>query len=72
MKYEGSLSCPHKPVTDPYPACHTNPVHNFTAYFPKIHSNIILPFTSRFSEWFSGQNFACISCVTFRNKLFLW
>jgi hypothetical protein len=27
-----------------------NPVHNLPRYFPKIHSNIILPFTPMYSE----------------------
>jgi len=27
------------------------PVHTFTPYFPKIHSNTILPSTRRSSEW---------------------
>jgi len=35
-------------------------VHNFTHYFPKIHSNIIFPSMSRFSD----QNFICISCLS--------
>jgi hypothetical protein len=30
---------------------HMNPAHTFTPYFPKIHSNIILPSTFRSSEW---------------------
>jgi hypothetical protein len=39
-------------------ACHwslilnqTNRVHTFSSYFPKIHSNIILPSTPRSSAW---------------------
>jgi hypothetical protein len=28
-----------------------NPVHTFTSYFPKIHSNIIFPSTLTYSEW---------------------
>jgi hypothetical protein len=40
-------------------------VHNFSPYFPMIHSNIILPSMSRSSEWslyfrFSIQNFVII------------
>jgi len=43
-----------------------NPVHIFPPYFPKIHSNIILPFTTRSSEWslpfrFSKHNTVCLS-----------
>jgi hypothetical protein len=28
-----------------------NPVHTFPPYSPKIHSDIIFPFTPRSSEW---------------------
>jgi hypothetical protein len=34
-----------------------NPVHIFRFYMPKIHSNIIFPFTSRFPEWSLPFNF---------------
>jgi len=30
---------------------HMHPVHTFPLYFPKIHSDVILPSTSRFTEW---------------------
>jgi hypothetical protein len=45
-----------------------HPVHNFPHYFPKIHSNIILPSTTMSSEWyfpfrFSNKNAVCMSCV---------
>jgi hypothetical protein len=41
------------------------PVRTFPSYFPRVHSNIILPSTSVSSEWplpfrFSDQNFVCI------------
>jgi hypothetical protein len=29
----------------------TNPLHNLPPYFPKIHSNIIHPYTCRYSDW---------------------
>jgi hypothetical protein len=43
-----------------------SPVHTFPHYFPNIHSNIILPSTSRSSDrslpfGFCGQNFICVS-----------
>jgi len=44
---------------------HMNPLHNFPSYIPKIHFNIILPFTPRSSEWclhfrYSDHNLLCI------------
>jgi hypothetical protein len=43
-----------------------HPFHTFSPYLTKIHSNFILPSTSRSSEWslpfkFSDQNFVCVS-----------
>jgi len=43
-----------------------NPVHTFPSYFPKTHSNIILPSATRPPKWplsfsFSNQNFVFIS-----------
>jgi hypothetical protein len=35
-----------------------NAVHTFSHCFPNIHSNIILPSTSRFSEWSFPFNFS--------------
>jgi len=44
-------------------------VHSFPPYFPKIHSNIIFPSTSRSSSWslpfrFCDQNLICISYIS--------
>jgi hypothetical protein len=42
-----------------------NPVHKFSPYFPKIHSNIILPYTPMsFPFKFSYPNIVCISHLT--------
>jgi hypothetical protein len=41
-----------------------DPVHTLPPCFPKIHSNVIFPSTSKSSEW----SRAFSSCVTFRNK----
>jgi len=43
-----------------------NSVHTFLPYFTEIHSNIILPYTVRWSQWslsftFPDQNFVCSS-----------
>jgi hypothetical protein len=44
-------------------------VHTLPPYFSKIHSNIILPSTLKYSEWslsfwFSNQNFLCVSSLS--------
>jgi len=65
MKLEGSLPFSQNPDIDRYlTQIHT--IHNFPPYFLIIHSNIILPYTPRSSEWslpyrFSDQNFVFIS-----------
>jgi len=41
MEHKGSSPCLQEPTTGPYPEL-DEPVHNFTPYFPKIHSNILL------------------------------
>jgi len=47
-----------------------HPVHTSPApYFPKVHSNIILPSTPRYSKWavpltFPNQNIVCISHIS--------
>jgi hypothetical protein len=51
MEPEGLLPCSQQPTTGPYPESDENPVHTYTSYLPYIHSNIILPSASRFSEW---------------------
>jgi hypothetical protein len=38
-------------------------VHTFPPCFPKIHSNIILPFTPKSSEWSSPFRFSDQTCV---------
>jgi hypothetical protein len=60
MEQESSLPCSQERATGPYLG-QMHPVHNFSLYFPKIHSNIILPCTPRSSGWslpfrFSNQN----------------
>jgi hypothetical protein len=37
--------------------CHVNPFHPWEPYSPKIHFNIILPHTPRFSKWTILQAF---------------
>jgi len=59
-----------------------HPVHIFPPYFPKIHSNIIIPSTPWSSEWslpfkFSKQNFVRMShfshaCYMFASNNFRW
>jgi hypothetical protein len=42
MEPDVSLSCLKQPATDPYPQA-DEAIHMFQHYFPKVHSNIILP-----------------------------
>jgi len=49
-KQEDSLLCSQELATV-HILSQMNPFHIFAPYFPKIHSNIILPCTSRSSEW---------------------
>jgi len=67
MIHRYSLPFSQQPATGTYPE--TNPIHTFLPYLPKIHSNISLPSTLRFSAWslpfrFPDQNFVCISHLT--------
>jgi hypothetical protein len=49
MEPEYSLSCLQEPATGP-DISQINPVYDFIPSFSKIHSNIILPHTSRSPE----------------------
>jgi len=76
MQPEGSLSCSQNPATSPYPDPDASSPH-FPSYFPKIHSNIILPSTPRFSESsfpfrFSNQNFVCMHDARHRIHFKSW
>jgi hypothetical protein len=42
-----------------------NPVYTFPSYFPKIHFNIILPYTPRSSKWASLRVFRLECCMHF-------
>jgi hypothetical protein len=44
MEPDGSLPCSQQPATGPYPEPDASTPH-LTTLFPKIHSNVILPFT---------------------------
>jgi hypothetical protein len=57
MEPKGSLPYSQEPPTGPY---QINPVHNTQPCLCNIHSNIILPSTPKFSEWFPSG---------FRNKI---
>jgi hypothetical protein len=67
MEAEVSLPCSKEPATGP---CSEpdDPIHIFPPYFPKIHSNIILPFMPRYkwsiSFMFPYNNFVCISYLS--------
>jgi len=51
MEPEGSLPCPQQPAAHPV-LNYMNPIHILPPYFPKIHSNIILPSVRfRISNW---------------------
>jgi len=61
METECSWLCLQEPATVDI-LSQMSPVHNFSSYLSKIHSNIILPSTSRLSKLsltfrFSKQNF---------------
>jgi len=48
MEHEGSLPCSQQPTTSPCPKPDASSPH--PPYFPKIHSNIILPSKLIYSE----------------------
>jgi len=63
MELEGSLPCHNNPPLFPI-LNQTSLVHTFRPYFPRIHSNVILPSTPMSSDWspplrFSNRNFVC-------------
>jgi hypothetical protein len=43
----------------------TNPVNTILPYFPKMHSDITLPFMSRSSDWYLPFRFSHQKCITF-------
>jgi hypothetical protein len=67
IKPKGSLPCSKGPSPVPI-LSQINPVHTTPSCLSKIHSNIILPPTSRSSQWslsfwLSHQNYICISLL---------
>jgi hypothetical protein len=64
MELEGSLPYSQQPANCPH-LSHMQPLHIFLPYFPKIHSNTIIPYTSTSLELYlpfgvSDQNFVYI------------
>jgi hypothetical protein len=57
MKPESLLPSSQDPATDPV-LKQMNPFHAFSVYCSKIHSNIILPFKPRYSEWSHSLRFS--------------
>jgi len=62
VEAEGLLPFSQDPATGPY-LSQTNPVHNFSPYFPKLHSNINLPSMPKSS--------VCSTPFRFTDKIFL-
>jgi len=56
MEPEGSLPCSQEPGPV---LSQIHPLHTFSPYFPKIHSNISFPATPKSSEW-------CLPCYILR------
>jgi len=50
MEHEYLLQCSHKPATGPYPEPDESTLH-LPPYFPEMHSNIILLYTPKSSEY---------------------
>jgi hypothetical protein len=52
MEPEGLISCSPERSTGPYPEPYqSNTLHAIPSYLSKIHINIVLPPTSRSSQW---------------------